>query len=247
MILVVDMGNTRIKWRVAEGEIHLAQGYIASDAQLSTLNEKIFPFRDAIAQVLVASVLSLDMEERFSSWCQDFLGKGAQFVRSQPYACGVYNAYEDSTLLGVDRWLALISGFNRVGKACVVVSCGTAVTVDLIAGNGRHLGGYIAPGFNLMLGALNRNTHLVKVNFDASLLTLNPGRNTQAATHSAAAAMLIGLINSARSHLRNFERVDDIDVLVSGGDGEKITPLLGDATFIPDLVLDGLISIARQN
>lgn len=246
MILVVDMGNTRIKWRLTDGEQHLAQGHIASDAHPSVLNEKLFEFRKAIEQVLVASVLNLEAEQKFLRWCQEFLGKNAHFIRSGAYACGVYNAYEESALLGVDRWLALISGYNRVNKACVIVSCGTAVTVDLITGSGRHLGGYIAPGINLMLDALNNNTHLIKVNFDASLLSLSPGQNTDLAIHSAAAAMLVGLINNARVYLCEFERVENVGVLVSGGDGEKIIPLLADATFIPDMVLDGLVNIARQ-
>lgn len=246
MILVVDMGNTRIKWRVIDDLNHVAQGFITSDEHLSVLGDALAEYRNIITQVLVASVLSQGMEERFLSWCTDFLKIDAHFVRAQAHECGVYSGYDDPKLLGIDRWLALVAGFNRAGKACVVVSCGTAVTVDMIASTGIHIGGYIAPGINLMLGALNRGTHLVRANFDASLLRLSPGRNTQTATHGAVAAMLVGLVNNAFAQLCQFEESNDVVLLVSGGDGKTIASLLADARFIPDLVLEGLIDIARQ-
>lgn len=246
MILVVDMGNTRIKWRVTDGLNHAGQGFIASDEHLSVLGDALGEYRNIIQRVLVASVLSQDMEERFLSWCADFLKIDARFVRAQAHECGVYNGYDEPKSLGVDRWLALIAGFNRVGKACVIVSCGTAVTVDMVSSTGVHIGGYIAPGVNLILGSLNRGTHLVRADFDFSLLRLNPGRNTQAATHGAVAAMLTGLVKNALTQLSQFEEVDDVALLVSGGDGKTIATLLAEAKFIPDLVLEGLTDIALQ-
>lgn len=246
MILVVDMGNTRIKWRVIDGRNTVVQGYVTSDAHLSVLNDAVGGYQHLIKRVLVASVLSPDVEDRFLSWCADFLKIEAQFMRTQLHECGVYNGYDDPKLLGVDRWLALVAGFNRTGKASVIVSCGTAVTVDMVASTGMHIGGYIAPGVNLVLGSLNRGTHLVRADFDSSLLKLNPGRNTQAATHGALAAMLVGLIENALVQLRQFEVTDDIAVLVSGGDGQTIAPLFEGAKFIPDLVLEGLVDIALQ-
>jgi len=246
MILVVDMGNTRIKWRVTDCLNYAAQGFIASDAHFSVLDNALGEYRSVIRQVLVASVLSQDVEDRFLSWCSNFLKIKACFVRAQPYECGVYNGYEDPKLLGVDRWVALIAGFHHAGKACVVVSCGTAVTVDMVAGTGMHIGGYIAPGINLMLGALSRGTHLVRADFDSSVLGLNPGRNTLTATHGAVAAMLVGLVDNALVQLRQLEESDEVALLVSGGDGKIITPLLNDAKYIPDLVLEGLIDVALQ-
>lgn len=246
MILLVDMGNTRIKWRVSEHRNLVAQGAIATGGYFSLLEAGLNQYRAGIQQVFVASVLSQELEDSFLSWCSGFLNLQVQFVRSQAFEGGVHNGYENPSSLGVDRWLALVSSFNRVKKACVVASFGTAATVDLVASSGAHLGGYIVPGIGLMVGSLNRGTRSISVDVMAKSLHLSPGRNTHAAVHGAVAAALTGVVNNALAQLRHLEQSDNVTLLISGGDGEKILPLLPGAQFIPDLVLDGLCDLAWQ-
>lgn len=246
MILLVDMGNTRIKWRVSENTHLVACGAIATDGHFSALDEELGQYAFAIQQVYVASVLSQDLEDRFSYWCRNFFNLQAYFVRSQALAGGVHNGYENPSSLGVDRWLALLASFNRTKKACVVASFGTAVTVDLLASTGEHLGGYIAPGMSLIPGSLNKGTQLISVDLAATFLSLHPGRNTQAAVYGAMTAALVGVVNNALTQLRQLEPSGDVSLLISGGDGQKILPLFPEAQFIPDLVLDGLCDFAWQ-
>jgi len=246
MILLIDMGNTRIKWMLNQGGVSIASGFIATGSSLVQLDEVLSPYRSAIEHVFAASVLGEAADEDLVLWCRALLSLEVQFVRSQDFACGVHNAYEEPQLLGVDRWLALISSFNREHKACVVVSCGTAVTVYLITAAGIHLGGYIAPGLALMLTALNTKTRLITVGLHPQSLSLGPGRNTHSAVHNATAVMLVGLVKAALSELSRVNQSDDISVLISGGDGEKIIPFLPRAQYIPELVLDGLLSVALQ-
>ena len=69
-------------------------------------------------------------------------------------------------MLGVDRWLALVAAWNMVRQPAVVADLGTAATLDFVAGDGRHVGGYIVPGPGLMAKALARDTARVRVSGD---------------------------------------------------------------------------------
>ncbi len=68
------------------------------------------------------------------------------------------NLYENPERLGADRWAALIGARALHPHACVVVTAGTATTVDLLSAAGDFLGGLILPGVELMQQALARGT-----------------------------------------------------------------------------------------
>ena len=59
---------------------------------------------------------------------------------------------------GVDRVLNVAAAYEQMGKACVVVDAGTAITVDVCNDRGEFLGGAIAPGIRLQLDALHEKT-----------------------------------------------------------------------------------------
>lgn len=246
MILLVDMGNTRTKWRLTDGRESIGQGFIASGTPFASLDNALGNYYERIERVLVASVLGQDIENQFTHWCQEFVGVDAEFIQSQADAYGICSAYSEAHLLGVDRWLSLICAFERMGGPCVVVTCGTAITVDLINTSGKHFGGYIAPGICSLFDVLNRNAHLINVEMQPFKLDLAPGCNTRSAVQGAVTAMLVGLVDNAVSQFRSLAQVQEVDVIISGGDGERLLPLLANAKFVPDLVLDGLMNVALQ-
>jgi type III pantothenate kinase len=59
---------------------------------------------------------------------------------------------------GVDRIVNVAAAFEQLGKACVVVDAGTAITVDCCSDQGEFLGGAIAPGLGIMLDGLHEKT-----------------------------------------------------------------------------------------
>src|SRR5690606_2336491 len=80
------------------------------------------------------------------------------FVEPAVETAGVRNAYPEVWWLGVDRWLAMIGAYALQRRAVCVVSIGTAATIDGVDASGRHLGGVIVPGADLMVDSLLRNT-----------------------------------------------------------------------------------------
>jgi len=156
MILLVDAGNTRIKWRLlADGtapamvdEGALGHDEIDALGQLGTRHHG--PLR-----VVACNVAGTAVAERITAALDV---DAVEWLRPAPQACGVRNLYDNPGQLGADRWAALIGARHVHAQACLVVTAGTATTVDLLSADGDFLGGLILPGVDLMQASLAHGT-----------------------------------------------------------------------------------------
>lgn len=243
MILELDLGNTRCKWRLRDEAKTIASGHLPIGNPIDELELSIGRYRNDIYVVWAVSVVGFELEDNLAAWCRNYLSMTPQFALASNFCAGVTNGYIEPGLLGADRWLGVISAYNRFRKSLIVVSFGTAITVDLVVQNGRHVGGFIAPGFNLMLDSLARGTRQVIIDRRFEEASLLPGVTTAAAVCAASAAMVVGLIENALKQLRNFELQADIEIVFTGGDSDKLLSFYPGGQRIPDLVLDGLAYI----
>ena len=173
--------------------------------------------------------------ERF----EDAYGVRPEFAEATPELAGVICGYEEPARLGVDRWLALVAAWNAVRRAVAVVDLGTAATLDFVAADGRHQGGYIVPGLGLMAAALARDTAGVRVAGDLAP-DLAPGRNTAQAVRRGSTAMLLDFIEASVGRFASVAGGSPV-VFLTGGDAELLAGRLPFALRVePDLVLDGL-------
>lgn len=243
MILEIDMGNTRLKWRVRYQQATVTQGAIGIEEPLGLLVDKIEPYRNVISAVSVASVVGEPLEQRLADWSIGYLDVLPVFARSSA-SCGlVRNGYHNPRTLGVDRWLGMVAAYRLVSAACVVVSCGTAITVDLVARDGKHMGGFIAPGLNLMLDSLKFGTRQIKLNRTVIALDLSPAAATSDAVYAACTAMMTGLVDNGVQQLRRLDQNSEFQMVFTGGDASKLLSFYPQARLIPDLVLDGLACV----
>lgn len=221
--LDIDMGNTRTKWRCAN-----ASGALPAP-ELPSLRSK--PHR-----VRVATVLG-NRDEIAAAVAQRF-GVEAEFAGTSASLGGVYCAYADPSRLGVDRWLALVAAWQRTRKATAVVSLGTAATVDFVHDDGRHEGGFIAPGLGALGHALRQDTAAVRPT-QARIARLVPGADTDSAVAGGTFVMLLAFVEAT---LAGFAaRARDIAVFLTGGDAPLLRPHLSrQVCEAPHLVLDGL-------
>lgn len=237
MILEIDLGNTRIKWRLRNESGRLAGGSLdeeSLDSLAWELNRQGWQPR----QIWVASVRPQSANTDLIDQCHGLWQLNPCFAQTQARTGGLINAYRDHRQMGVDRWLALLAAHHATTEPVLVVQAGTALTVDLLAPGGRHLGGYIGPGWQLMRQALAEHTAQVRLPAQPPSWSYDPGRSTEDAVKAALAAMALGLIDRGRAALSR--EADCSRVIVSGGDGEGLAAALGDATYWPELVLDGL-------
>lgn len=245
-VLLVDVGNSRVKWaRCARGVLDAQQ---AADHAAWTVNDwRAALFAGAAAERVVAasvaggaSLAALDEAARTAT------GRGIERITTQREAAGVVNGYADPGLLGADRWLAAIAAYRHAGGACVVADIGTAATVDVVAADGRHRGGYIVPGPRLMVASLLHGTSDL-ASFHA---TSPPGAgpafadNTRDAIERgcrlALAAWVDRCVADAGKLLGTAPRL----VLTGGALPEVLPYLEALGEEVPDLVLRGLAVVA---
>ena len=237
--LLIDQGNTRLKWVLAvDGKIDknsAGQGDLEAFMQTCLQDASILP-----ASVSISSVASKEEARVLAGFCESRWGLKAQLLESTEQRGGVRNAYREPKMLGVDRWLAIVGAVARYGKPVVIWDLGTATTLDAVDQTGQHLGGMIYPGPATMLDSLSRDTKLmVPPNLDTSAVTL--GRSTAACISNGVYAAQVGALNQ---YLRNIseEMGEEPLLVVTGGAASWIVPLL-DFEYIHDpwLVFRGML------
>ena len=236
MILDLDAGNTRLKWRLsgADGKV-LSRGAVSLEDFLAA-----GPPAEGIRNVRAACVRGAEIEARLLQWSQERCGVVAGIARVRPDEAGVRVAYADVGKLGVDRWLCLLAAFNPQQNAVCVIQCGSAITVDLVDDAGQHRGGLIAPGLGLMQKSLLEGTDRVRFAPDAlEVLDLAPGTDTAGCVRAGISTAAVGLVERA---VREYRAIcPRARLVITGGDAPRILPLLAEPPLErPELVLDGL-------
>ena len=225
--LDIDMGNSRTKWRCGP-----ATGSLPSP-QLPRLAQ-------APCRVRIATVLG--NREQVACAVESRFGVAAEFASVAPCLGGVKCGYEEPSRLGVDRWLATVAAWQQVRRAAVVVSAGTAMTIDFVHANGRHEGGYIVPGLRLSRQALDSNTANLRVadSEPTSADMREVPRDTQAGVALGTVLMLSAFVNTAVANFTSRCKGDPV-LFLSGGDAPVLaTHLTTPVRQQPHLVLDGL-------
>lgn len=239
MILELDCGNSFIKWRLIFKHSVVRVG-VASRVE-DVLSELLEARIVKVEHCRLVSVRSdVETQEIVDSLSQVLRTTVAQ-AKSSQHLAGVTNAYRDYQRLGLDRWLAIVGAYNLRGGACMVIDVGTAVTVDLVAANGRHLGGYIAPGMGLLRGQLLSHTRRIQYDAEEAHLALTntgPGTSTAEAVERGCLLMLRSYIASQLAHAEAHLEKGFVTYL-TGGDALLVVDLPS-VSNVPDLVFRGL-------
>lgn len=222
--LDIDMGNTRTKWRCGEEAGALPAPGLPRPVTV--------PERVRVASVLGdRRGIALEIRRRF--------GVEPEFATTSASLAGVCCGYREPHRLGVDRWLAVVAAWRRTRHALAVISVGTAACADFVDADGRHAGGYIAPGLRLLADALDRRTADVRPDPHA-VPRLEPGTDTQQAVAAGTLLMLAAFVDAAIERLRSRSG-PPVAVFLTGGDAALLAPRLGrDVRCEPELVLEGL-------
>lgn len=240
MRLLLDLGNTRLKWALQRdsSEAWQARGAVPWSDRLPIELAEAWRGLAAPAQVYGASVVDAVREAQVAAAVETAFAAPVLWLRTPASACGVRNAYAEPQRLGVDRFLAMVAAYADGRAPCVLAGIGTALTLDALAADGRHLGGLIAPGPQLMQQAVLGAT--------AQVRPQQPGRVLELADNTAD-ALASGCWQAAAALIERFtermaDRLGGMPALsLGGGDAEALLPLLTHpASVISDGVLHGL-------
>ena len=233
MILEIDIGNTRVKWRIVSGskiifretqssQNVLRDGRLAIDDQYPFSEARLCCVAGSALGILVCGQLSADFDIPVS------------VARVSEVAGSVTCGYENPTMLGIDRWLGILACYERATRDFVVVDAGTAMTIDVVKANGLHLGGYICPGQALLRNSLNSVVQKSRV---SALQKCREG----SAPVSTEEAILRGCLMSSVALIERICNEEPRDLYITGGDAMSLLGELSlEANFVEDLVLNGL-------
>lgn len=257
MVLLVDVGNTRLKWACWENQ--LMQSVTAYSYQQESLADYLQTSWSQLARpdrVLVACVASSTIKQCLQQWATKHWQHSVEFLVSPAQGQGVTNAYVVPHTLGCDRWAALVGAHHMTEGGACVIDCGSAVTVDVITQSGQHLGGLITPGLammhrSLLAGAEGINAgvkeqddnHATEEN---ALSQLVLGKSTTMGLQHGSLHALVGFIERAIVTAER-ELGHTLSSIITGGDASTVLPLLSKSMrHEPDLVLHGLAHIAQS-
>jgi type III pantothenate kinase len=249
-VLLVDIGNTRIKWALLEGQrIGRAQAAVHSAWNAATYARRLFGKQPHPTCLWITSVAGAEVNRALATAARR-LRVPAIFVTVPRSGGGVRVGYLEPWRLGVDRFVAAVGARELFpGKPLCVVGVGTAMTIDLIGADGRHRGGVIIPAPALMISTLFTRTHGIQ-------RRARGGGGRSGGTRLFARSTRDGVVQGARhAAAALIDRAVDEGwtllgrrplVVLTGGAAAAVRPLLRSASVgVPDLVLRGLAVLAR--
>jgi type III pantothenate kinase len=249
MILVIDVGNTRLKWAwLTSTGLSDQQAVVHRDAKPGFWTAALFESGQRPTRVLVSNVAGPVMAKTLTKLTKKVFRLQLEFVTATPEYHGLTNGYLDPKLLGADRWLALIGAWTKARSALCVVDVGTAVKVDSVDADGQHLGGLIAPGIHMMREVLMSSTSDIAAAAEHSTPSLAGilANNTIGAMSRGAVFALAGMADRAAEVIEHGTGMKP-KLFITGGDAGMITGIMrSKGEIVPDLVLQGLAVIAAQ-
>ncbi|MCP5153520.1 MAG: type III pantothenate kinase [Ectothiorhodospiraceae bacterium] len=244
--LLLDVGNTRLKWAWLDpGGDPVDHGASARDAPslADTLRDTIAT-RECPTRVVGCCVRRVEVEAEIAAWVRVHCAVEVEWMPSRASGWGVSSAYAEPTTLGADRWAKLVAARALAPAGACIVDCGTAITVDALAADGRHLGGAILPGVDLMRRSLATSTARIG-QWDGQ--PVEPlGRSTRDAVLAGTTQAAVGAVD--RLYRAVVEQTGaGVAYLVTGGGAAAMCELLDPVPELcPDLVLRGVARMARE-
>lgn len=252
MLLLVDAGNTRIKWALMDAGQATAATLGKWAASGSALREDLSRMAEAlqrtcIDRVVISNVAGQPMREALERVVLRITG-----VKPVPISwftavselAGIRNRYRDPAQLGCDRFAAMIGAHALFpGQPLIVATCGTATTVDAVSADGDFLGGMILPGLGTMATSLAKNTAQLPEVPEYNVVSRPFADNTNDAIISGCIAAQVGAIERAvAAHAALLqEQASALQCILSGGAADMIAPHLSFAAGkVDNLVLIGL-------
>lgn len=244
-ILLVDVGNSRIKWSIFDrDQIGDQKSFAWKKKSIEKILDTNWDDFDQINAVYVSNVAGNKVEKIISNWCEKNWNITSTFAKVSEHDSGVTNSYSKPKKLGVDRWLAMIAAWNLVKEKVCVIDCGSAVTIDVINSQGQHQGGMISPGLALSARALNDHTHALSIDQKDDFPML--ANNTSDAINSGCYHQFIGGIEyTIKKNQQQFGM--DMKYIITGGDAELVCASLKELEpkinlrQESDLILQGLL------
>ena len=248
--LLIDAGNSRLKWAsldVGQRSPQQALAYGNHSPPAGALQHlQTLLSQQTVEHIILVHVLGSAFTEALTAFCAQVAVR-LSLVQSDAGTYGIEVAYPNPAHFGADRFVGLLAARKLLGaQAVIMIDCGTAVTIDALQADGKHLGGLILPGLQLLSDSLIRRTqaaHMSATPFDDPQVFND---NTLQAMGSGCLFSLVGALEGICARMQ-AQMSESAQVLLCGGDTELLSKHLRlEHQAYPDALMDGLQYVAEQ-
>ncbi len=241
MNLVLDIGNSRVKYAVYDPSGSLAETFVTDRPEVATLDRIGEKYPDLTGSILSSTRTGTQETE---AWLSARTGRFIRFSAETPVP--VKNGYATPHTLGLDRLAAAVGAAVRFpGEECLVVDLGTAITVDRLTGEGTFLGGNISPGVGMRFRSLHEYTDRLPL---MELTDADTGWGTST-SEALVAGVVRGIAYEIEGYVREVLRENGkVRIIFTGGDGIFFAKRVKYPIFVwPEMILDGLNAVIAYN
>ncbi len=242
MNLLVDIGNTRLKWAVQQlGNLDSFGALVHNQENFSATLIASWRLLELPNCIYIACVSSTELKQLLITIIgQLWPNCPIQEIHTKKQSHGLSNAYLNPEKLGVDRWLAMQGAFRHYSAPFCVVDFGTAITLDVIDEQGQHLGGMIMPGLTLLKQSLSKGT--ADLSFSSESHKQGLANYTQAAIYNGCLYAVKGFIEAGL-----MQTAQTSHLILTGGDAEFLANTLKlDAVIDTELIFKGMVLLSSE-
>ena len=253
MLLAIDCGNTNTVFSIWDGEKFIAN-WRASTEQQRTADQYYVWLSTLMAfQKIEANITDVIISSTVPRVVFNLRVLADRYFNTRPLVVGkagcklpISTRVDEGTVVGPDRLVNTVAGFDLYGGDLIIVDFGTATTFDVVAEDGAYIGGAIAPGVNLSLQALHQAAAALP-HVDITKPQAVIGTNTVACMQSGVFWGYVGLVREICARIK-AEHDREMKIISTGG----LAPLFQQSealfdAFEDDLTIHGLRVIHEYN
>lgn len=250
MDLLIDSGNSRLKWAYCQDGRLSGYGAAARDGGVPAEAQTAWRAGPRPTRIIVANVAGREFAQQLDRWVRWQWQLAAEYIRVIPHEGGIQLVYSEPERIGVDRWLALLAARRCAEGTVAVIDAGTALTLDVVSREGRHQGGIIIPGIQLMAEALWRKSAGIQAGIQNAKIAVDDGvlgADTRSCIEKGALYAVVGAIEHTLARL-SVTMGTRLSVIICGGNAVQVmAELQVECQHVPDLVLRGMQIIKGGN
>ena len=226
MDLVIDVGNTQVKYAVFNNDSKLIISQSKSHLQFLNQLHYIFEAYSNIERSIISASGKMNHK-----WLKLLKTKTNCLVFTQETPIPIQNSYKSKQTLGLDRIaLAVAACYNYPNKNCLVVDLGTCITYDFIRNDGVYFGGAISPGLAMRFKAMHNFTEkLPLINQMGEIPKEFIGQTTED-------ALKVGVYHAVLHEIEGFRKqylvdYEDLTLVLTGGNAQVLADRLKNSIF----------------
>ncbi|PVZ65767.1 type III pantothenate kinase [Pelagibaculum spongiae] len=224
-MLLIDAGNTFVKWQQFSPSDFSKESsfgqFPLQEPQWEMLHQQI---NRPLERIMVSSVAGEAFDQKLVKQCQQHSAAPVQLLQSPNEFLQLKNSYFEPERLGIDRWLAMLAVWRETSQGFCLIDCGSAVTVDVVDGQGQHSGGLITPGLEMMrqslFGGTGRVDRRPSEDSRQSFLACSTFHAVQGGTLYSLVSYIDRIVDEIQA------TYGELNCVITGGDAEQLVSLL---------------------